>query len=185
MLVGGLLIIIGAVTAFNVDGAVAALQSISILSSVVFFFGSVLGFWIVICGIVLVGVLVFSHVITKSLVKRNMSPRRILPYGATAATIFLTYIAYNSGIQFAYAIPITFIVSGILVIKGLKRFAVTLPAFTVLLVSMLLLGTAFAGITTVNYIAENRYITSADAPNINTLNLTAYSMEGSMSLLYR
>ena len=101
-----------------------------------------------------------------------------MPYGVAAILIFLSYLGWNLGVQFTYAIPIAFVVSGILVFKGLKRFAVTFPAFIVLLVSMLLLGCVIAGPTVVTYTSESRGITTSQAPNLYAVNITARSLEG-------
>jgi hypothetical protein len=122
--------------------------------------------------------------IRRSLLRNSLSKKRLLPYGIAVALLFLTYIAIVSGIQFAYAIPLTFIVSGILVLKGLRRFTVTIPALAVLLISMLFFGVAVAGMYTVTYVPENRHLTAAQAPNVDTINLTAKSVGGDIKLYF-
>jgi hypothetical protein len=116
--------------------------------------------------------------------RKNLSRRRLLPYGIAAIFIFLTYLAAVSGVELAYAIPIAFIISGVLVLKGLRRFAVTIPAVTVLLISMLVFGAAAAGTYAVTYVPENRFLTTADAPNVDTLNLAVKSVAGGIRLYF-
>ena len=118
--VGFLLVAVGIVTVFNVAGALVLLQVLSVFTPMVSLLGYAFGFWIGILGVVLVGVLVATHVITKASLRKQLTPRRLVPYGAAASLVFLTYITNNLGIAFAYAIPITLIVSGVLVIWGLN-----------------------------------------------------------------
>lgn len=47
---------------------------------------------------------------------------------------------------------------------------------------MLILGSAVAGTYTVTYVSENRYLTSAQAPNVDTINLQVKSVEGDIKL---
>ena len=101
-----------------------------------------------------------------------------------AALFFLAYLMLNSGIQFTYAIPISFVVAGVLVMKGLKRFAITLPAFAVLLISMLVLGGATAGPSVITSVSEDHVITTAQIPSINAINITARSVEGGIKLYF-
>ena len=122
--------------------------------------------------------------IRRSQIGNGLSERRLLPYGVAALFILLTYIAVVSGIQFAYAIPLTFIISGLLVLKGLRRFTVTIPALAVLLITMLFFSAAVAGMYTVTYVPENRYLTASQAPNVDTLNLTAKSTGGDIKLYF-
>ena len=117
-------------------------------------------------------------------IRNSLTERHLLPYGVSVAFIVLAYIAVVSGIQFAYAIPLTFIASGILVLKGLRRFTVTIPALAVLLISMLLFGSAVAGMYTVTYVSEDRYLTSAQAPDVDTMNLTAKSTVGDIKVYF-
>jgi hypothetical protein len=186
-LVGGLLILIGAVTVFNVGGALAALQLVVMFVTPLLLIGYFFGFWIGVVGIVLVIIFVVTRIlvarkIDKASVAKKLNKRRLLPYGAAAILIFSTYLVSYTGIQFAFVIPITFIFSGILVLKGLKRFAVTLPAFAVLLISVLLLGTAFAGVNTVINVSENHYLAREQAPNVTVVNITVNTLEGDIRL---
>jgi hypothetical protein len=71
-----------------------------------------------------------------------------------------------------------------LVLKGLRRFTVTIPALAVLLITMLFFGAAVAGMYTVTYVPENRYLTAAQAPNVDTINLTAKSVGGDIKLYF-
>ena len=64
----------------------------------------------------------------------------------------------------------------------MKRFAITLPAFAVLLISLLLLGTAFAGATTVTNVPENHYLAKEQAPNVAVVNLYVKTLEGDINL---
>ena len=183
ILVGVLLILIGAVTVFNIDGTLAALQLAAMFVPVLLLTGYFFGFWIGVVGIVLAIVFIVTRILATrkiplAFVAKNLNKRHLLPYGAAAILFFSTYLVLNAGIQFAFAIPITLIGSGILVLKGLKRFAVTLPAFTVLLISMLLLGTAFAGVTTVINVPENHYLVREQAPNVTVVNITVNTLEG-------
>ena len=146
--------------------------------------GYFFGFWLAVAGVIMIVILIATHTITGARLKRNFTKRRLLPYGIAAILIFLSYLASNSGVQFSYAIPIAFVGSGILVFKGLKRFAITFPAFVVLLVSMLLLGCVIAGPATVTYTAENRGITTTQAPNLYALNITSRSLEGDIKLYF-
>jgi hypothetical protein len=182
ILVGALLILIGAVAAFNVNGALAALQFFAILVPPLLLVGYFFGFWIGVAGIVLVIVFVATRKIGKTSVAKNLNMRRLLPYGAAAILVFATCLVSNAGIQFAFAIPITLVLSGILVLKGLKRFAVTLPAFSVLLVCVLLLGTAFAGATTVITSRENHYLAVEQAPNVAVVNISVNTLDGDIRL---
>lgn len=184
MVVGFLLILIGVVGFVFVDSALATLQTIAMFAPLAFTLGSLFAFWIVVLAIVIVVVLVKNHTLNKDFFQKNFTKRRIVPYFLAAAIIFLTYLVSESGVQFAYAIPITFVVGGVLVIKGLKRFAVTLPAFAVLLISILALGCVIAGPTTLTYTSENHFITPAQVPNIDAINITARSVEGGINLYF-
>ena len=184
VLVGFLLIILGVLGFVFNDLALATVQNIALFVPLVSFVGYLFAFWIVVGAVVIVVILVRSHVISKAFVQRNLTKRRLLPYGVSAIIIFSAYLASNSDVQFAYAIPITFLVSGIMVVKGLKRFAVTLPAFAVLLVSILVLGCSVAGVYAVTYISEDRFLTSAQTPNVDTVNLSVKSVAGDIRLYF-
>jgi len=184
MVVGFMLILIGAVGFVFVGSALAALQSIALFAPLVFTLGSLFAFWIVVGAIVLVVVLVVNRTLSKDFFRKNFTIRRIIPYFVAAVLLFLSYLVSESGVQFEYAIPIAFVVGGVLVIKGLKRFAVTLPAFAALLISILALGCVTAGPTTLTYTSEDHFITPTQAPNINAINITARSVAGNINLYF-
>lgn len=184
MVYGFLLIIVGVMGFIFNDMAVAAVQNIAMFVPIGFTIGSLFAFWIVIVGVVLVVVLVVNHTLNKAFFRKNFTRKRLLPYGVAAALFFLAYLMLNSGIQFTYAIPISFVVAGVLVMKGLKRFAVTLPAFAVLLISMLVLGGATAGPNVITSVSDDHVITTAQIPSINAINITARSVEGSIKLYF-
>jgi hypothetical protein len=184
---GVLLIGLGAAVFFYNDIAMMLFGFPAILAPFLFSIGTLFTFWIVIALVVGVAVLVRANRkngTVANFLKRNLSKRLLLPYGVTAIFIFLTYIAVISGIQFAYAIPITFIISGVLVLKGLRRFAVTIPALAVLLISMLVFSSAAAGTYTITYVPENRFLTSEQAPTVDTLNLAVKSVAGDIKLYF-
>jgi hypothetical protein len=183
---GFFLICVGIETfAFN-DVAIQELQYFvmtwPLTEMIIYFFG----FWLAIAG----GVLLLTFIVINrkkygAFLRRNLAPRRLLPYGVAAGIFYLGTIVSTSGVQFSYALPIAFIVSGIIVIGGLYRFAVTPVAFVVLLVSMLFFGTAFAGLTTVtcvNY--EEHFLTAADAPNVSTLNVTVWTLNSEIDVYF-
>jgi hypothetical protein len=177
----------GVVNFFYSDIGIFLFGFPAILAPFLLTIGTLFVFWIVIALGVGVAVLVWPNRKNGTIgnfLKRNLSKRCLLPYGAVAVFIFLAYMAVISSIQFAYAIPITFIISGILVLKGLRRFAITIPALAVCLISMLLLGSAVAGVYTVTYVSENRYLTVTQAPNVDTVNLTVNSVEGDIRLYF-
>ena len=113
---------------------------------------------------------------------KKLTNKRLLQYAIAAILILSTFLVWSASIQFVFAIPITFLVSGILVLKGLKRLAITLPVFAVLLISLLLLGTAFAGPSTVINVPENHYLTKEQAPNATVVNLYVNTLEGNINL---
>jgi hypothetical protein len=185
LLVGALVLALGLEALVFIDEAVAILQSIAILMPVAGLLGYFFGFWLAVGGAIVLLVLTLTKIIGKAFWKRNFSPRRLMPYALAAAIFYLGYLVSQSGVQFAYAIPIAFIVSGIIALRGLNRFTVTFPAFIVVLVSMLFFGTAFAGVTAVTYVnAEDHYLTTADAPKVTTLNMSTYSMEGNINVYF-
>jgi hypothetical protein len=49
---------------------------------------------------------------------------------------------------------------------------------------MLIFGSATSGIYTVNSIPENRYITIAQVPNVNTINLNVSTIQGNIRLSF-
>jgi hypothetical protein len=79
--------------------------------------------------------------------------RMLQPYVVVVAIVLLTYVVIVSDLQFVYAIPIAIIVSGVLLLAGLNRFAVVETTLAILLFSIIVLGSAFAGVYTVNLIA--------------------------------
>ncbi len=184
MVLGFLLILVGVMGFVFNDVALATVQNIAMFVPIAFTIGFLFAFWIVVGAVALVVILVVNHTLTKAFFRKNFSPKRLLPYGVSAALIFLAYLASNSGVQFTYAIPITFVVAGVLVMKGLKRFAVTLPAFAVLLISILALGCVAAGPNVITTVSENHVITTAQIPSINAINITARSVEGGIRLYF-
>jgi hypothetical protein len=124
---GVLLIGMGVAILFYNDIAVVLFGSTAIFAPLFLSIGTLFTFWIVIGLVVGAIVLVWSNRKNGAAVnflKRNLSKRRLLPYGAVAICIFLTYLAVISGIEFDYAIPMAFAISGFLVLKGLRRFAI-------------------------------------------------------------
>jgi len=184
MVVGFLLILFG-ILGFVFNGAaVAILQDLLILAPVAALIGYFFGFWIGVVGVVVIVVLIANHTINGALLKRNFTRRRLLPYGVAAILLFSAYLASGLGVQFTYAIPIALVASGVLVFKGLKRFTVTLPAFAVVLVSMLVLGSVFAGPNVVTYTSVSRGITAVQAPSLDAVNITARTVEGDINLYF-
>ena len=181
---GALLIALGGAMFFYNDLAVIAFSSAIVFTWLLIDIASVLAFWIVIGLVIGIAYAVWAFRKRSDFLRKSLSKRRLLPYGVSALFIFLTYIAVVSGIQFAYAIPIAFIISGALVLKGLRRFAVTIPALIVLLISMLVFSSAVAGTYTVTYVPENRFLTSAEAPAADTLNLAVKSVAGDIKLYF-
>ncbi|MGD0405635.1 MAG: hypothetical protein ABSB10_03170 [Candidatus Bathyarchaeia archaeon] len=181
------LIGLGVITFFYSDIATLIFESVAMIASLISFgLGPAFGLWILVA--LLVGLTYIYLAITKQdahiNTKKNLSKRYLSPYGAAAIFLFLTDIAVISSVEFDYAIPIAFIIAGILVLMGLGRFAVTKPALIVLLISILLLGSAVAGMYTVTYISENRYLTKSQALNVDTVNLTVNSMEGDIRIYF-
>jgi len=176
--VGALLITLGGAMFFYNDLAVIAFSSATVFTLLLIDIANVLAFWIVIGLLIGIAYAVWAFRKRSDFLRNNLSKKRLLPYGVAALFVFLTYIAIVSGIQFAYAIPVTFIISGALMLKGLRRFAVTIPALAVLLISVLVFGSAVAGTYTVTYVSEDRFLTSAEAPAVDTLNLAVKSVGG-------
>lgn len=181
---GALLIALGGAMFFYNDLAVIAFSSATVFTWLLIDIASVLAFWVVIGLVTGVAYAVWAFRKRSVFLRNSLSKKRLLPYGVAALFIFLTYIAVVSGIQFAYAIPITFIISGALMLKWLRRFAVTIPALAVLLISMLVFGSAVAGKYTVTYVSEDRFLTSAEAPAADTLNLAVNSVGGDINLYF-
>ena len=164
------------------DLAVVVFGALPVFASMSIFLASVLWFpALLVTGFVAYAIWIRRNQIR---IRNSLNERHLLPYGASATFVFLAYIAIVSGIQFAFAIPLTFIASGILVMKGLRRFTVTIPALVVLLISMILFGSAVAGMYTVTYVPEDRYLTAAQAPDVDTLNLTAKSTVGDIKVYF-
>jgi hypothetical protein len=178
--VGVFLIGSGVAVFFYYDFAVSLFGSLPVFASLLIYIVSILWF----PTLFVIAFVAYAIWIRRSVLRINLTKRHLLPYGASAAFIFLTYIAIVSGIQFAFAIPLTFIASGILVLKGLRRFTVTIPALAVLLISMSLFGSAVAGMYTVTYVSEDRYLTSAQVPDVDTMNLTAKSTVGDIKVYF-
>ena len=181
---GFLLILIGIFGFVFNDLALAIVQNVEILLPVAGMIGYFSGFWIGVGGVIILIVLAANHTINGARIRRNLTKRRLLPWGAAAILVVAAYFGSNSGMQFGYAIPIAFVISGILVIKGLKKFAITLPAFAVLLVSMLVLGCVIAGPTVVTYSSESRVVAFSQVPSITAINITARSVEGDVRLYF-
>ena len=181
---GFLLILVGIVGFIFNDWALGAVQSVAILLPAAGLVGYFFGFWLGIAAIILLVVLAANHTITGARLKRNFTKRRLLPYGVTAILFAVAYLYSGTALQFSYAIPVAFVVSGILVIKGLKKFAITLPAFGVLLISMLVLGCVMAGPTVVTYSSETRSVAFSQIPRIDAINITARSVEGDVRLYF-
>ncbi len=116
--------------------------------------------------------------------RQFLSKRYLLPYGVAATFIFLSYLVIISGLELDYAIPATFIVMGILVLAGLRRFAVNATTLSVLLICILIFGNALSGIYTVTSIHEYHYITIAQVPNVNTINLNVSTLQGNIKLYF-
>ena len=181
---GALLIALGGAMVFYNELAVIAFSSVTVFTWLLIDIVNVLAFWIVIGLLIGIGYAVWAFRKRGGFLRNSLSERRLLPYGVAALFIFLTYIAVVSGIQFAYAIPITFIISGALVLKGLRRFTVTIPALAVLLISMLVFGSAVAGTYAVTHVSEDRFLTNAEAPAADTLNLAVNSVGGDINLYF-
>ena len=116
--------------------------------------------------------------------REQLTKRRLLPYGVAALLIFLTYIEIISAVDFEYAVAVTFVAMGVLVLMGLRRFTVTTTASVVLLVCMLIFGSAAGGYYTVTYVDENRYLTTAQAPDVSTINLQVRTLEGDIRVYF-
>ena len=177
---GVLLIGLGVTIFFYNDLAAWVFGSLPVFAWLIISIASVLWF----PALLVTAFVAYAIWIRRSQIRNSLNEKHLLPYGASAAFIFATYIAIVSGIQFAYAIPLTFIISGILVLKGLRRFTVTIPALAVLLITMLLFGVAVAGMYTVTYVPENRYLTAAQATDVDTINLTAKSVGGDIKVYF-
>ena len=157
--------------------------SLAIIPSLLFFFGENLTSVVAVALVVGVGYVVWLLIRVPRL-RKYLSKRYLLPYGVVGIFAFLTYIAIISGIQIEYAVPATFIIAGFLLLKGLRRFAVTIPTLIVLLLSMLILGAAVAGMYTVTYVPENRYLTRAQVPDADTVNLQVKSVVGNIRVYF-
>ena len=116
--------------------------------------------------------------------KQLLTKRQLLPYGAAALLIFFTYIVNASAVEFEYAVAVTFVVTGVLVLMGLRCFTVTYTALALLLVCMLIFGSAAGGYYTVTYVDENRYLTTAQAQNVNTIDLQVRTLEGDIRVYF-
>lgn len=127
-LVGMLLISTGMVTFFYGEIAITVFASVLVLTLALLTIGSMFLFWIIIAVVIGIVWLVRVQGRNKEALRRQLSKRRLEPYGVAALFIFLTYIAVISGIQVVYAISITFIISGLLMLKGLRHFAMTIPS---------------------------------------------------------
>jgi hypothetical protein len=189
VVIGALLLSFGGLAFVCNEFAVEELKSLYIsfygVGSIAGFLADAFWLWLVI--LLIIAVAVAGPSIRKKhagLFKRNLTIKRIIPYITAAALFYLSYAASNSGAQFGYALPIAFIITGILAIKGLKRFAITIPAYTILIISMLLLGGMVAGMSTTTYVPENRYVTSTDAPNVSTINLALKSVLGEVRVYF-
>jgi hypothetical protein len=181
---GALLIVFGVIILFYNDMATVIFGSVAVFAWLIINIAGILAFWLVIALAIGIAYVVWTFRKTGSFLRNRLIKRRVLPYGVAAIFILLIPLAVISGIQFAYSVPITFILSGVLVLKGLRRFTVTIPALAVLLISMLFFGAAVAGMYTVTYIPENRYLTTAQAPNVDTMNLTVKSVAGDIKLYF-
>jgi len=116
--------------------------------------------------------------------RERITRKRLMPFIASAILLFLTGVAIISAIQFEYAVPITLVLMGVLVLSGLRRFAVTTTALGFLLICMLIFGSAAGGYYAVTYVSENRYLTSAQAPNASTANLHVKTLEGDVKIYF-
>ncbi len=138
--------------------------------------------------VLLIVLAVFGLVLRRQREISDTSPwmGQFLPYCVSAVIIFLSYLIVLSGIVFEYSIAAAFLVMGVLVLKGLRRFAVTSVALAALLISILVFGSALAGSYTTSYVAtENNYINSAQVPNnISTLNLAVGSVDGDINIYF-
>ena len=99
------------------------------------------------------------------------------PLAAAAILLFSTYLVIISGLEYEYAIPLTFLIIGFLILRGLGRFAKITPTFLALLACMVLLGTAASGVYTVAYVPENHYLAAAMVPNSSVVNVTVTTMQ--------
>ncbi|MCW4000194.1 MAG: hypothetical protein NWE93_08135 [Candidatus Bathyarchaeota archaeon] len=108
----------------------------------------------------------------------------LAPLAAIAILPAITYLVITSGLQYEYAIPIALITIGFLVLRGLDRFAKTLPAILALLFCIMFLGTAVAGAFTVTYVPENHYITTTEAPNVNVVNLNVNTNQADIHVYF-
>ena len=71
VLVGAFLILVGAVSVFNVNGALAILQFFTILAPPLLLVGYFFGFWLAVVGIVIVIVFLVTRRINKDSVGKN------------------------------------------------------------------------------------------------------------------
>jgi hypothetical protein len=189
IIIGALLLSFGGLALVYNEFSLEWLKSIYVS---VYEFGSLAGLFLEFfgIGIVILLLITLTRVIPKfrrksaGLLKKNLSIRRVVPYVIAVLLIYLAFVVSNSGVQFGYALPIAFIITGVLAIKGLKRFAITIPAYTVLIIGMLLLGCMASGMSATTYVPENRYVTSSDAPNINTINLATKSVFGEVRIYF-
>lgn len=117
--------------------------------------------------------------------KQLLTKKQILPYVVVAILLFLTGLAIVSGIVVDYVIGATFVIMGVLLIRGLRRFAVTKTALAVLFVSMVIFSSAAEGIYTVTYVSDAHYVTSAQVPsNVTTISLDVASAGDSINIYF-
>jgi hypothetical protein len=116
--------------------------------------------------------------------RQLLTKRILLPYAVAAMIILSAYIVVITGLQFDFAIPVTFIVMGILVLAGLRRFAVTTTTTIVLLSCILILGVLASGTFTVTRVPENHYITTTQVPITNTIYLNVSTLQGNIMLTF-
>lgn len=133
-------------------------------------------------GLVIVGLSLSRERVS---LKQFLTKRQLLPYGVAAGLLFLTAVAIVSGITVDYVVAATFVIMGVLLIMGLRHFAVTRTALAMLLVSMVIFGSAAEGIYTATYVPTNNYLTSAQVPStVTTINLDVASAEDNINIYF-
>jgi hypothetical protein len=86
---------------------------------------------------------------------------------------------------FEYAVAAAFLVMGVLVLRGLRRFTVTTTALAVLLICMLLFGSALEGDYTVSHVVtESDSIAINQVQNVTAINLFACSTDGDINIYF-
>jgi hypothetical protein len=186
--VGGVLCIsIGAYAFLNVDFvngmlAVSSLFAVSQLQSyagIAIFIGEV-------AIILAIGVWLLHKLrLIPRVLDRTTTRRQLLkPFTAIAMLLLATYLVIISGVHFDYAIPLAFILIGILEFGEWGRFAINIPTFIALLFCILFLATAMTGAYTVTYVPENHQLTTAQTLNVNVMNVTVTTYQADIQVYF-